>query len=97
MQHLTIALQLQGIPLNVAIAFMHEVSLELKDVSIEKLSKAGFSFTIEGDYVNIMVKAFHNTGADEIMLSKKFSGCLNMNEVKTVKLKVSYMTNQSET
>ena len=87
MQHLTISLQLQGIPLNVAIAFLLEVILESKHVGVEKLSKAGYSFSLEGEYINIMVKTFHDTGADEVMLSKRFCSCLNMDTVKSVQIR----------
>ena len=67
MQWSTTALQLQGVPLNLAIAFLLEVTVALENVDMDKLRKAGYSFEFDGNYVHIICKTFHDGGADEVI------------------------------
>ena len=50
------------------------------------MRNAGYSFTVDGGYVHIICKTFHDGVADEVMLSKKFSSCLLMKKVHTVQI-----------
>ena len=71
MQWFTYALQLQGVPLNLAIAFLLQVTIASENVDMQELKEAGYSIEVDGDYVHIICKTFHDGGADEMMLSHK--------------------------
>ena len=65
--------------------YSHTSTLSLS-LSLSLSKEAGYSFELGGEYVHIIFKTFHDGGADNMMLSHKFSSCLKMKKVHTVQI-----------
>ena len=69
MQLLKNHLQLSGHPINLCIAFMVQVTVDLENVNLDLLEKYGFKFTKNETHCFINLKAFSDSGADDCKIS----------------------------